>query len=73
MRRLLPLLLAAALAGCSLAPAYRPPMTPVPAAYKEIAPVAPAGWTEARPADLARGAWWAVFRDPVLDGLEAQV
>src|SRR3954447_24829675 len=33
-----------------------------------------AGWRKARPADAAdRGAWWASFNDPVLDGLLRQV
>ena len=57
-----------ALAGCSLAPAYAPPATPIVAAYKEQGP-----WTPAAPADAqARGRWWAMFSDPVLDGLEAR-
>ncbi len=63
--------LALAAAGCNLAPTYnRPDLTaPVPVAYKESRP-----WTEARPDDAApRGAWWAVFQDPILDGLERQV
>jgi NodT family efflux transporter outer membrane factor (OMF) lipoprotein len=50
---------------------------PVPAAYKE-APYKEAGspvtWQRARPADAVdRGAWWSVYRDPVLDGLERQI
>lgn len=58
------------LAGCSLAPDYAPPVTTAPAAYKE----APAGWTAAAPQDAApRGAWWSMFNDPVLDGLEARI
>ena len=58
-----------ALAGCSLAPAYRPPAITPPAAYKE----AP-GWTAAAPADTApRGPWWTGFDDPVLDDLEARM
>ncbi len=65
---LLPLLLP--LAACSLAPAYAPPQTAVPAAYKD----APAGWAEAAPADASdRGNWWAMFDDPVLDDLEARM
>jgi NodT family efflux transporter outer membrane factor (OMF) lipoprotein len=65
------LALALATTGCNLAPAYdRPKLTgPQPAVYKEMGP-----WTAARPDDAApRGAWWAVFRDPILDGLERQV
>ncbi|WP_372784511.1 efflux transporter outer membrane subunit [Phenylobacterium sp.] len=67
-RLLLTAATAAALAGCSLAPAYAPPATPVAAAYKEQGP-----WTPAAPADAQpRGQWWAMFADPVLDGLEAR-
>jgi multidrug efflux system outer membrane protein len=62
-------LMAAALAGCSLAPAYAPPSTLTPVAYKEVGP-----WTPAAPADAApRGSWWAVYNDPVLTDLEAQL
>jgi NodT family efflux transporter outer membrane factor (OMF) lipoprotein len=59
---------ALALAGCSLAPAYAPPATPVAPAFKEQGP-----WTPAQPADAQpRGTWWAMFSDPVLDDLEAR-
>jgi multidrug efflux system outer membrane protein len=59
----------AALAGCELAPAYRPPTITAPANYKEVGP-----WTEAQPGDaLPRGAWWTAFQDPVLGDLERQV
>ena len=57
------------LAACELAPAYHVPITTLPPNYKEAGP-----WIEAQPADtLARGPWWASFRDPVLDDLERQV
>ncbi|MGZ6020398.1 MAG: efflux transporter outer membrane subunit [Phenylobacterium sp.] len=57
-----------ALSACSLAPAYAPPATPIAAAFKEQGP-----WTPAQPADAqARGQWWAMFSDPVLDDLEAR-
>ncbi len=64
------LVLALALAGCELAPAYQTPLTPIPpSAFKEQGP-----WTEATPQDDApRGAWWEVYRDPTLDGLEARI
>ena len=66
--RLLTGVAALALAGCSLAPAYAPPATPVATAFKEQGP-----WTPAQPADAQpRGAWWAMFSDPVLDDLEAR-
>lgn len=61
--------LALALGGCSLAPAYAPPAVAVPAAYKEAGP-----WTQATPMDTApRGAWWQAFGDPVLDDLESRI
>ncbi|WP_395398130.1 efflux transporter outer membrane subunit [Novosphingobium sp. BL-8A] len=58
------------LAGCNLAPAYRPPVTvAIPPSFKE----AP-DWAPARPNDsAARGAWWSLFDDPVLDGLENRI
>jgi multidrug efflux system outer membrane protein len=56
--------------GCSLAPAYHPPVIAVPAQYKEAAAPLP-GWTTASPMYAsARGAWWQAFNDPVLDDLE---
>lgn len=58
-----------ALAGCELAPTYRPPTLTVPTAYKEVGP-----WTEARPNDaVPRGSWWNAFHDQTLDDLERQV
>ncbi len=58
------------LAGCSMAPAYRPPATvAIPPQFKEEP-----GWAVATPSDaVARGAWWDLFRDPVLDSLEQKV
>ena len=56
------------IAGCSVGPDYHKPAAPIPVAYKE------AGWQPARPADAVdRGAWWSVFDDPALDGLERQI
>jgi multidrug efflux system outer membrane protein len=63
----------AALAGCSLAPSYRPPQIAAPAAYKEAGPLPPAGWARAQSQDGARGPWWLAFGDPVLDDLERRV
>jgi len=55
-------------AGCTVGPDYRRPTAPTPAAYKEL------GWQRARPADaIDRGAWWSVYRDPLLDRLERQI
>ncbi|MFL6657778.1 MAG: efflux transporter outer membrane subunit [Massilia sp.] len=67
--RLLPLALAAMLAGCAVGPAYKVPSTPAPAAFKEAA-----GWVAAAPADtLERGPWWTLFNDPLLNDLAKQV
>jgi len=74
MQRLSRAIIAAAgsLCACTVGPDYDRPAAPVPAAYKEAA--AKEGWQVARPADsIDRGAWWSVYKDPVLDGLERQV
>lgn len=64
---LAPLLLL--LAGCKLGPNYRRPEAPVPASYKEAE-----GWKRAEPREAASGAaWWSIYDDPVLDGLERQI
>ncbi|HEX3423034.1 MAG TPA: efflux transporter outer membrane subunit [Sphingomicrobium sp.] len=57
-------------AGCNLAPPYhRPATVPIPPSFKE----AP-GWIVGTPNDTAaRGEWWRLFDDPVLDSLEAKV
>ena len=61
-------LLLVGLTGCSMAPDYRPPATPVPRDFKELE-----GWTAATPMDQApRGQWWKAFDDPVLNDLEAR-
>lgn len=57
------------LASCSMVPHYDRPQVAIPAAFKE----AP-GWRVATPSDaVARGAWWQLFADPVLDDLENRV
>lgn len=68
--RLAALMATVALAGCNLAPAYRPPVTvAVPSSFKE----AP-GWGTAAPSDtVAKGAWWTLFGDDLLDSLAAKV
>lgn len=58
-----------ALAGCSMAPTYRPPSVASTQTFKE----AP-GWQPAAPADdVAKGEWWHLFNDPVLNDLESKV
>ena len=65
--RLTPLLAALLLAGCASTAQFTPAAAPAaPAAYKEL----DGRWASAAPAEAqARGRWWAVFADPVLDGL----
>jgi len=69
LERLIGVLAAAALApACTVGPDYSRPSAPVPAQYKE------AGWKVGEPLDgIDRGAWWSIYRDPVLDGLERQI
>jgi NodT family efflux transporter outer membrane factor (OMF) lipoprotein len=65
---------AAMLAACSVGPDYKKPDAIVPAGFKEMAKFVPAGWKLGEPrAAIDRGAWWSVYNDPVLDGLERQV
>lgn len=71
-RALLPtavLLASLLLGGCVVGPDYHAPDTPVPVAFKEAA-----GWKAASPQDeLPKGPWWALYQDPQLDALVAQV
>lgn len=63
------LLAALLLSACTAGPDYERPAAPVPVAFK-----AAEGWKVAAPADAQpRGAWWSVYRDPVLDGLMQRV
>jgi len=63
------LVLAGALAGCAVGPDYKRPEVGIAPAYKEAGE-----WKPAQPQDdLDRGKWWAVFGDPRLDALIAQV
>jgi multidrug efflux system outer membrane protein len=65
------ILCASALAGGipAVGPDYHgPPQVETPAAYKNTVPPA---WKKAQPSDShARGDWWAVFHDPVLNRIE---
>jgi NodT family efflux transporter outer membrane factor (OMF) lipoprotein len=61
------------LPACAVGPNYHRPDAPAPTAYKEMPPEV-SQWTPGAPRDSAdRGAWWSIFNDPVLDGLERQV
>jgi NodT family efflux transporter outer membrane factor (OMF) lipoprotein len=63
---------AAVLSACTVGPDYRRPAAAVPAQYKEAK--AQPGWKAGQPADAAdRGAWWTIYNDPVLDGLEQRI
>src|SRR6201997_1945270 len=58
----------AMLSACTVGPDYSRPSAPVPAQYKE------AGWKVGEPLDaIDRGAWWAIYHDPLLDDLEKQI
>jgi multidrug efflux system outer membrane protein len=60
------------LTGCSVAPRYERPAVDMPAAFKEAADKS-SDWKTAQPSeDIARGRWWKVFGDDVLDSLEEQ-
>ena len=57
------------IAGCAVGPNYEKPEAAAPAQYKEAGE-----WMPAKPSDAApKGEWWKVFRDPVLDALEAEI
>lgn len=61
--------LAALLAGCAVGPDYQRPDIDVGTAFKEGQQTVP-GWRPAQPADTAaRGQWWTIYGDPLLDGL----
>ena len=53
--------------GCmTVGPNYHKPQESLPASFKETGP-----WKEAAPSDLlARGDWWEIFGDPVLNQLQ---
>jgi NodT family efflux transporter outer membrane factor (OMF) lipoprotein len=63
---------AALLTACTVGPDYQRPTAPAPAQYKEARPQP--GWKLGQPNDtISRGAWWAIYDDPVLDGLERRI
>jgi NodT family efflux transporter outer membrane factor (OMF) lipoprotein len=68
------LAIAVILAGCATGPRYVRPTVETPAAFKESLAAPAPGWKPAQPRDAElRGAWWEIFRDPELSGLEARV
>ncbi len=65
-RYLLPLIL---LTACSVGPDYEQPSVDTPATFKESSE-----WKQSFPQDaMDRGAWWEIYNDPILNGLEQQV
>jgi NodT family efflux transporter outer membrane factor (OMF) lipoprotein len=69
VRGLLVAATAAVVTACSVGPNYKRPTFDPSAAYKEQD-----GWKPSEPNDaLDRGAWWEIYHDDVLNGLQAQV
>lgn len=63
------LLTAMIVGGCAVGPNYHRPGAAVPQKFKEAE-----GWKPAEPREVASGsAWWSVFDDAALDGLERQI
>ncbi|HET6514660.1 MAG TPA: efflux transporter outer membrane subunit [Thermodesulfovibrionales bacterium] len=55
--------------ACTVGPDYVRPATDVPPSYKESE-----GWKKAQPRDgVAKGPWWEIFNDPLLNELEERV
>ena len=68
--RLLVILCAAILAGCSMAPVYKKPAIAEPAAYKGSTGI----WQPAQPADSKpRGDWWKAYQDATLNDMVAKL
>src|SRR5262245_54747627 len=58
----------AVLTGCTVGPDYVRPPADVPAQFTEGGP-----WKAGEPQDaIARGDWWTIFSDPVLDDLQTK-
>jgi NodT family efflux transporter outer membrane factor (OMF) lipoprotein len=56
-------------AGCTVGPDYQRPPVETPASFKEAGQ-----WIACTPEDsVDRGAWWSVYRDPILNVLEKQI
>jgi len=77
MKRIIPLVMAIALAGCATGPRYLRPKVYVPVSYKHggSLPAAPApGWQVAVPRDAQqRGEWWQIFHERKLNSLEERI
>lgn len=57
------------LTGCRVGPEYHRPLMHLPATFKESK-----GWQRANPLDAeAKGGWWAIYQDPVLNQLLSKV
>ncbi|WP_249675805.1 efflux transporter outer membrane subunit [Pseudomonas abieticivorans] len=54
------------LQGCSMAPTYKTPATPLPPHYS-------GPWQAAKPADNVPAKWWALYQDPQLDALQGKL
>jgi len=62
-------MMVASLAACSVGPDYHRPPAILATKYKEAE-----GWKPAEPKEAGSAeAWWSIYNDPVLDGLERQV
>ena len=71
MKTFLISLMAAASLNAAVGPDYTRPTTPVAATWRDNA--ASTVWKAGAPADAyARGEWWKLFADPVLDNLETR-
>jgi NodT family efflux transporter outer membrane factor (OMF) lipoprotein len=56
-------------AGCSLAPDYKVPPSPVASQYRTMGP-----WVDAKPSDqLSRDGWWKMYGDTRLNELEERL
>ena len=66
-----------ALLGCRKTEPYQTPSAPRPQAYREALPDSfkeSKDWKPSAPADsLAKGKWWEIFHDPVLNSLEESI
>lgn len=59
----------ATLTGCNVGPDYKRPDAPMAEAFKPTPE-----WKIADPVDdVAKGEWWKIYRDPVLDSLMSEV